>query len=94
MALVEKHILYWCKTCDAGPFTINAKGSCSETIWNNHNNARHNIVVYTKPEKTVEQLATEFLFDHCDEWFHELIAYLKGPDKVCLLRDKTFEDMK
>jgi len=92
MALVEKPIEYWCKTCDAGPFTITTKGSCSETIWNNHNNARHDIIVYKKPEKSVERLATAAALDNYDQWLHELIVDLKGHNKVCLLKDKSFEE--
>ena len=94
MALVEKSIEYWCKICDAGPFAIITKGSCGETIWNNHNNARHNIVVYKKPEKSVEAIATAVVLEHYDQWFHELITDMKEPDKVCLLRDKPFEKMR
>ena len=37
---------------------------------------------------TVEQTFTNYFNDHFDEWFHSLVAELKGTNKVCLLKDK------
>ena len=91
MALVGKPIEYWCKTCDAGPFTKTAKGSCGETIWSNHHNAGHHITVYKEPEKSLEAIATAVALDHWDEWLHEVIADMKGQYKVSLLRNKSLE---
>jgi len=36
----------------------------------------------------IEKEATDFLLSHWDEWLHILIANVKGPDKVCLIKDK------
>jgi len=36
----------------------------------------------------IEQIFTDYFNDHIDEWFHILVADLKGLDKVCLLKDK------
>lgn len=36
----------------------------------------------------IEQIFTDYFNDHIDEWFHILVADLKGPDKVCLLKNK------
>ena len=36
----------------------------------------------------IEKEATEFFNQNIDEWFHNLVAYYKGPDKICLIKDK------
>ena len=36
----------------------------------------------------IEKDATEFVNQNIDRWFHELVASLKGSEKVCLIKDK------
>jgi len=36
----------------------------------------------------IEKEATEFFNQNIDKWFHNLVAYYKGPDKICLIKDK------
>jgi len=36
----------------------------------------------------IEKEATEFFNQNIDEWFHNLVAYYKGPDKIFLIKDK------
>lgn len=39
------------------------------------------------PEPSLQELANEWLRQHYDELFHNVVAWCK-PDKVCLLKDK------
>lgn len=36
----------------------------------------------------VEQVFTDYFNQNIHEWFHNLNFYLKGPSKVCLIKDK------
>jgi hypothetical protein len=36
----------------------------------------------------IEKLFTDYFNEHIDEWFHNLVAYYKGPKKSCLIKDK------
>jgi hypothetical protein len=37
----------------------------------------------------IEQVFTDYFNSHIDEWLHNVGARLKGPTKVCLLKDKS-----
>jgi len=37
----------------------------------------------------IEQLFTDYFNAHIDKWFQNVGAKLKGPTKVCLLKDKA-----
>ena len=39
-------------------------------------------------DSEIEMMFTKYMVDHYDEMFHEVVAFCKGPEKVCLLRDK------
>lgn len=36
----------------------------------------------------IEKEATKVLFDNGDEWLHNLIAFYKGSEKACMIKDK------
>ena len=38
--------------------------------------------------KEIEKLFADYFNENIDEWFHQLVSELKGPNKVCLIKDK------
>lgn len=36
----------------------------------------------------IEQVFTDYFNQNIHEWFHNLNFYLKGPNKVCLIKDR------
>lgn len=54
MVALETDQLYFCQSCNAGPWTINDKGS-SGTIYNFHVEHGHKVVPFVEAEKTMSQ---------------------------------------
>lgn len=87
---------YFCKTCNAGPWGEDEKGSDGKLIVKLHRYLGHNVVEYVKPKlrgkenwgnTEIEKMFTDSMIEHYDEMLHKVIASYK-PAKVCLIKDK------
>jgi len=77
----------FCKKCQKYFKTESVRCYCCKNVL--RSKKKHNKTwkdgIYDSRSETE---TTKIIMNNCDEWLHEIIAYVKGTNKVCLLRNK------
>ena len=95
--------LYYCKNCpltndDCGPWDDKLEFKYIYQIHKDHKGFQKGEPLLRGKANwgntQIEKEFTNYFNQNIDRWLHELIADLKGPAKICLIKDKPWREIE